>query len=141
MINADLARLGRNAGHADVAVRAFEAVSRITRTHRIGNDSAQNELAIAELLILKGEFVAAEDYLEEARRIIARAESAYDAAILAHRWLQLRQRRDGDQMRGKVLKDAVEQCAELYGACDRADLAKAMRAEMTRFAKNVAGKR
>ncbi len=130
LIHADLARHAPHSSAAPRAIRALEAVSRITRTHRIGNDSAQNELAIAEILIDQAAFEKAEEYLEEARRIIARSENAYDAAVLAHRQLQICQRRDGASLTPKALQQRIEHCAELYAACERDDLARSMRAEL-----------
>ncbi len=130
LIHSDLARRTPGADHGQRAIQALQAVSRITRSHRIGNDSAQNELAIAAILIDRGDFAKGEEYLEEARRIIARSENAYDAAVLAHRRLQLRIAREGNPRATKEIQTLVDSCAELYAACERDDLAKSMRADI-----------
>lgn len=130
LIHDDLSRSARaGRSDADLAITAYTLVGRITRTHALGGDSAQNELAIAGILIRRGDLAGAASYLDEAGQIVARTQSSYDRAVLAHRSLQLKVASRDHARPDPSLGRSVDVCAELYAAVDRPDLAAKLKTE------------
>ena len=66
-----------------LAIDALRLVSVISSEHRIGNDSAQNEILIAELHVARADWPAARASLLQARRLAEQSGNRADLAELA----------------------------------------------------------
>lgn len=126
---------------AALAIEALRLVSTISSQHRIGNDSAQNEILIAELHMARMDWPQARVSLDQARRLADVSGNHADAAELAlceARLLMAENGRNAAKAAAHLLQQAEEMFLQL-GRDDRVQAARRERLAHSGKARATAG--
>ncbi len=104
-----------------LAIEALRLVSDISHKNCIGNDSAQNEILIAELWIKQKEWEKAAQSLDLAEKLVVQSRNITDQAELALCRATLLLQQDGNYKRTQIVRELLDEAEELFLQLGRTD--------------------